>query len=34
MHPEGSGPAVVVAVLSLFLLYYYRKAFAALVQAS
>jgi uncharacterized membrane protein YphA (DoxX/SURF4 family) len=27
-------PAVVVAVLSLFLLYYYRKAFAGLVQAS
>jgi hypothetical protein len=34
MHPADSVPAVVVAVLSLFLLYYYRKAFAGLVQAS
>jgi putative oxidoreductase len=34
LAPEGAAPAVVVCVLSLFLLYYYRKAFAGLVRAS
>lgn len=34
MHPAGSGPAVVVSVLALFLLYCYRNAFAALVSRS
>jgi putative oxidoreductase len=34
LAPQGSGPAVVVCVLSLFLLYCYRNAFAGLVRAS
>jgi hypothetical protein len=34
LAPEGAAPAVVVCVLSLFLLYYYRRAFAGLVRAS
>lgn len=33
IQPAGSGPAVVVSVLSLFLLWYYRKAFAGLARA-
>lgn len=32
LHPQESVGAVVVSVLSLFLLYYYRSAFAGLVR--
>jgi uncharacterized membrane protein YphA (DoxX/SURF4 family) len=34
LNPQDAVPAVVVSVLSLFLLYYYRRAFAGLVRAS
>jgi uncharacterized membrane protein YphA (DoxX/SURF4 family) len=34
LSPQGAVPAVVVCVLSLFLLYYYRHAFAGLVRAN
>ena len=34
LSAQGAAPAVVVCVLSLFLLYYYRHAFAGLVRAN